>query len=615
MTAPGRLAGKSEPSSATAPAIGDYALIGDCRSAALVSRRGSIDWLCLPDFSSPSVFARILDPKKGGLFSIAPSGHHEISRRYVGDTAVLETSFSTETGSVRLVDSMSPGDPRRLEPQREVLRVLEGVSGRVSIEAHFEPRPDYARARVHLVSHNARVFTCGSGKEQFLLRAGVPLCLSADRRQVSGRFDVGAGERLCFSLSYVQRQPAVLPPTAGAALARLQRTIAWWENWASGCSYDGPYRDAVVRSALTLKMMTFAPSGAVVAAPTTSLPEAIGGTRNWDYRYCWLRDAALTMRALLSLDLREEAGAFLRWLLHATALTRPALNIMYDIYGRTSLREEELNHLSGHRASAPVRIGNGAYRQLQLDAYGSVISAAADYVAAGGALQHDQLDLIASFARTVCRRWREPDHGVWEIRGERQQHTFSKLMCWLALDSVLRLSRDQQVRIDRSGVAKQREEIREAIENRGFNDDIGAYVSVFGGDRVDGALLLMSCLGFCEAGSERMRSTFERVRSTLGCNRLLYRYEHGLDDFESREGAFGLCSFWAVDNLAARGDLEEAHTLFRHLLGCANDLGLYGEEIDPATGEALGNFPQAFTHVGVINAATALAAAQQRVVR
>jgi GH15 family glucan-1,4-alpha-glucosidase len=592
--------------------IGDYAIIGDCRTAALVSRAGSVDWLCLPHFSGPSVFATLLDQERGGRFVIRPEGQFRCARHYLGPTAVLETMFETSTGSARLTDVMPTSeDARALHPMRELLRILEGVEGEVIFEVRWEPHPNYARATPRIRSRRALGWACTSSDELFLLHTEAPLGLAPDGRAVVGRVRVEAGRRIRFSLSYAKAEIGVIAPLGKAADTRLEATLAWWRNWIGRCAYEGSHREAVVRSAITLKLMTFALSGAVVAAPTTSLPEAIGAGRNWDYRYCWLRDAALTMRAFTGLGFQDEAASFLQWLLHATRLTWPELQVMYDVYGRTNLEEQELDHLSGYRNSRPVRIGNEAHRQVQLDVYGGVVFAAFDYVEKGGRLQADEAKLLAGFGETVCRKWREPDSGIWEIRGPPRHYTFSKVMCWMALDCLMKLHERGCVRADLDRFCRERDAIGREIEARGFNERLRSYVSELDGERLDAALLLMGCLGYKEPDDPRMRSTFERTKERLGRNGLLYRYEEGLDNLPSREGAFGICSFWAVDNLARRGDCEAAEQAFEHILSFASDVGLFAEEIDVETGAALGNFPQAFTHVGLINAAMTIAEAQR----
>jgi len=590
-------------------AIGAYAIIGDCRTAGLVSKDGSIDWLCFPHFSGPSVFAALLDQERGGRFSIRPAGQFRSTRRYRGPTAVLETDFETPTGSARLTDAMPAAeDAGTLHPLREVLRIVEGTDGEVSFEIHWSPRPDYARADPLIRSRGALGWSCEWSDELFLLRAEAPLAFIPEAAAVVGRIRVQAGQRVRFSLCYAKGDVGVIAPLGQEADRRLQATLDWWRSWSSQCTYAGPHRDAVVRSAITLKLMTFTLSGAVLAAPTTSLPEWIGAGRNWDYRYCWVRDAALTMRAFTGLGFQSEAESFLQWLLHATRLTWPELQVMYDVYGRTSLHESELDHLRGYRGSRPVRIGNGAFRQVQLDVYGGLLFAVMDYVAKGGRLQEDEAQLILGFGETVCRQWRDPDSGIWEVRGPERHYTFSKVMCWSALDSLLKLNDRGHVRLDLEKVRRERDEIARTIESRGFNHRLGSYVSELDGDQLDASLLLMGCLGYKHPADVRMRGTFDRIQQRLGRNGLLYRYDPATDNISSPEGAFGICSFWAIDNLARRGDIHAAEQAFTHILSFSNDLGLFAEEIDPETGAALGNFPQAFTHVGLINGAMALAA-------
>jgi GH15 family glucan-1,4-alpha-glucosidase len=593
------------------PGIGDYAVVGDCRTAALVSREGSIDWLCLPDFSGPSVFAALLDRRRGGRFSIRPEQPFRTTRRYIETSPVLETTFETSTGAARLIDLMPITEPSRLTPTREILRMVEGMHGEVTLAIRFEPRPNYARAAPRIRSRGALGWACTWSDELFLLHSDVPLQRTSEGDAVIGRIHIKAGEKACLSLCYAKADIGVVAPLGHLAGERVRDTVAWWMAWSRRCSYRGPHRDAVLRSAITLKLMTFALSGAVIAAPTTSLPEAIGSSRNWDYRYCWLRDAALTMRAFTGLGFEDEAGSFLQWLLHATRLTWPELQVVYDVYGRTKLRERELGHLSGYRSSRPVRIGNGAHDQVQLDVYGGVISAAFDYVASGGRLQADETRLLAGFGKTVCKKWREPDHGIWEIRGRKRHYTFSKVMCWTALDCLLKLHDRGCIRADAERFHRERDTIAEAIEGRGYNQEIESYVGEFDGSLVDASALLMGCLGYKDPRHPRLTRTFERIRERLGRRGLLYRYEQD-DGLPGGEGAFGICSFWVVEHLARSGDHDAAERAFAHVLTFANDLGLFAEEIDVETCVALGNFPQAFTHVGLINAAMALAAAHNR---
>jgi len=494
---------------------------------------------------------------------------------------------------------------------RELLRSIEGVEGEVDLDIIFEPRPNYARVIPQIRARGRLGWACTWSEELFLLRSEVPLQLIPGDAAVGGHIRIKAAEKAYFSLCYAEADIGVIAPLGSLAEERVRSTIKWWTGWSSRCAYDGPHRDAVLRSAVTLKLMTFALSGAVVAAPTASLPEAIGSERNFDYRYCWLRDAALTMRAFTGLGFREEGGSFLQWLLHATRLTWPELQVVYDVYGRTNLGERELDHLSGHRSSRPVRIGNAAHTQVQLDVYGGVVSAALHYVDTGGSLQADEARLLTGLGNTVCKKWREPDNGIWEIRGGKRHYTYSKVMCWSALDSLITLSERGCIEIHENRFRKERDAIAECIEARGFNRKLGSYVGELDGARLDAALLLISCIGYKTAKDPQMIATSAAIRGRLGRDGLLYRYEEGYDGSPSREGAFGICSFWAVEDLARRRDIEESQKSFEHVLSFANDVGLFAEEIDVASGSALGNFPQAITHVGLINAAVALKAARE----
>ena len=596
------------------PSIGDYAIIGDCRSAALISRDGSIDWLCWPRFDSPSLFAALLDPTRGGRFALRPAGSFTSDRRYVGDTNVLETTFRTRTGVVRLTDLMpvcSEADrAAELWPQRQILRAVECLTGDVELELVCDPRPDYARTTPRLRDRGLLGLYYERGNTALILRGDLPVVLSDDDAGARGRVVLRAGERRHLSLVFSQGEPAVIPPLGSVAERKIRMSIEWWELWASRCTYQGPYRQAVIRSALTLKLMAYAPSGAVVAAPTTSLPEQLGGVRNWDYRYCWLRDASLTLQALFDLGFPAEAESFLAWLIHTTRISWPELQILYDVYGRPNLQETELDHLAGFAGSRPVRVGNAAENQLQLDVYGEVVDAIYQFVRRGGRLNRMTARMLIGFGETVCRRWREPDEGIWEVRSGRRHHTYSRAMCWVALDRLLRLHAAERITAPAERFERERAAIRDQIESRGFDESIGSYVSVLDGDAVDASLLQLGRYGYIDPTSARMRGTLAAVEAHLGRNGLLYRYltEDGLPP---GEGAFGICSFWAVTAQALGGDSDGAAGAFERLLGHANDVGLFAEEIDPESGTQLGNFPQAFTHVGLIDAALTLAGASR----
>lgn len=591
--------------------IGDYALIGDCRSGALVSSSGSIDWLCWPRFDSPSIFAALLDWRCGGRFRIAPVEPFTTTRRYVGETPVLETTFQTANGVARLTDLMPVASEdekaHELWPDHELLRRVECLAGTVEIEVLFDPRPDYGRVVPRLIDKRVFGLVCEHRAQVLALQSEIPLATGAEPG-ARGRVRLQAGEARTVSVTYDRWLPVVLSPTGHAAGRRIARSLAWWETWMRECCrYEGPYADAVRRSAVTLKLLTYAPSGAVIAAPTASLPEEVGGVRNWDYRYCWLRDASLTLRAFDDLGFTIESEAFLSWLLHATRLTWPELQVLYDVYGEAQIPESVLEHLEGYTRSVPVRIGNAAIDQLQLDTYGEVIDAAWRYCQRGGRLDRTTARTIVGFGDTVVRRWHEPDEGIWEPRSGRQHHTHSKAMCWVALDRLVRLCDQRHVQARAARFARERDAIREAIETRGYSARLGSYVSIFDRETVDASLLLLSLMGYADPRSPRMRGTLARVRERLGANGLLYRYLDEDDGLAGSEGAFGICSFWGVEARALQGDVAAARVEFEHLLSFGNDVGLFAEEIDPGTGAAIGNFPQAFTHVGLINAAVTIA--------
>lgn len=586
--------------------IQDYGIIGDCRSAALISREGSIDWLCWPKFDSPAIFCAILDRDRGGYWRIGVTKASSIARKYVPDTNVLQTTFQCASGIVTLTDLMpvSSEEFKRTKrlPDHEIVRQIECSAGEAEIEMEFVPRAFYGMEPVAIHDVGKLGVRMKVGKGVYWLRTNAPLDLG--NASAHSHFHIRAGEIFQFSFSYTEDAPAVLNPLGDFVRDEIERSISFWQEWTSRSTYKGTYREAVVRSVLALKLLTFAPSGAIIASPTTSLPEQIGGSLNWDYRYCWLRDASLTIRALLGLGYWDEASDFMEWMLHTTWLTQPELQTLYTLYGRRALAERTLKHLSGFKNSSPVRIGNLARDQLQLDIYGEVIDAAAQYVFHGGTLDGDMQKALSGFGKYVVKNWSSPDEGIWEPRSGRSKHTHSRLLCWTAMDRLLTL-RDRGWNVsDADSFSDTRKKIHDEILSLAWNPSLQSYTSVLGGDQLDSSLLLFSWYGFEKSDSQRMQNTYARLRDQLDAgNGLLYRYRK-----DHSEGAFALCSFWEVEFLALGGGTQQAaEGLFEHLLSFQNDLGLYAEEIDPVNGNALGNFPQAFTHVGVIGAALSIA--------
>ncbi len=592
---------------APVPKIDDYGIIGDSRSAALVSRYGSIDWLCWPRFDSASVFAALLDRQKGGHWSIQPLEEFRTHRSYIRDSNVLETKFVGSSGDAILTDLMPVCSEefkhKALFPDHYLLRELRCTRGEMAIRLEFFPRPHYGARSVTIRSIGKLGLRMDVGTGAYWLRSSIPL--QPEEGRVTATFVMKQGEVAQFSLTYAEESPSVIPALGREAHEAIQRSVEWWQQWAGQCKYKGPYRDEVVRSALALKLLAYAPSGAVIAAPTTSLPERIGADLNWDYRYCWLRDASLTIRALLGLGYLTEAESFLTWLLHATHLTQPELRIMYSVFGRITPHERELDYLDGYLNSRPVRVGNGARNQLQLDVYGQVIESTAQYAQYLGGFDHVTQRVLIGIGKYVSQNWDQPDEGIWEPRSGRQNHTHSRLMCWTALDRLLALSEKGFLQgVPTEDFTRQRDRIRDQIEARAWNDELQSYVDVLDGTGVDATLLRLAWYGFEHADSDRMKRTYQRVCEKLSPRPdLLYRYRR-----EPPEGAFGICAFWGVEHLAlGGGTLHQAHKAFQQLLKYQNDLGLFAEEIDPKTGEALGNFPQAFTHVGLISTALTLA--------
>ena len=582
--------------------IRDYAIVGDGRTAALVSRGGSVDWWCLPNLDSPSVFGAVLDARRGGRWVLGPEDPAQAERRYVSGTNVLETTYATAKGRVRVTDVMTLPGPG-LSPSRELARRVEGLDGRVAMRWRIEPRFGYGLGRTR-IEPRTPFPVATSGSTALAACAWEAGRIDIDAGGVAGRFEARAGTRATLAVVAAYGEPLIFPSRDDVE-RRIEATAAFWRDWSARLTYRGPWRDAVVRSALALKLLVFAPSGAIAAAPTTSLPEAIGGERNWDYRFSWIRDSAFTLESLLQLGCEAEARAFFWWFMHATQLTLPRLHVLYRLDGATHTPERSLP-LDGYRGSRPVRIGNGAAAQLQLDTYGELVDAAYQYAHRGHTLGRDAAQDIASIADFVCTKWREPDSGIWEVRAAPRHYTQSKAMCWVALDRAGRLA--ERGDIPGRGAARWAREaaaIRRYIEERCWSDAQQSYVWYAGTDGLDASLLLLAIERYDRPDAPRMRTTIDAVQRELATGVLLHRYT-GDDGLAGGEGAFVCCSFWLAEALAISGRRRDAEQLMDDLVAVANDVGLYAEEIEPASRAFLGNFPQALVHLALISAAVAL---------
>lgn len=589
--------------------IGDYGIIGDLLSVALVGRDGAIDWLCLPHLDSPSVFAAVLDDEKGGSFAVRPVDAWDSVAAYLPDTNVLQTRFRTRTGVLELTDFMpiyycGPGEWEAA--CHTVYRRIVITQGDMEVEAYFQPRFDYARAATLLTAEGDVVVARAPG-EALVLAATRPLTVQGDVAR--GRWRLRAGEQVWLRLAY--GEPALTPLDPDAAAQAQQAAEAYWRRWLSasetGRRVDlGPYRSQVHRSALTLKLLYYEPTGAIAAAATTSLPEHIGGERNWDYRFTWIRDTAFTLQALFRLGHLTETHGYLRWVESLLAQHNAAdLQIMYGLRGAVDLPEETLDHLDGYKGSRPVRIGNGAARQRQLDIYGEILDAAlklSDYV---GQIDVTLWPLLRRLCDAVVTHWQEPDSGIWEVRNGPWHFVYSKVMCWVALDRGLTIARRYGFPADRAGWEATRAAIHREVCTRGWKEHRRAFVQHYDTDALDAANLLIPLVGFLPFSDPRVASTIEAIQQELTEDGFIHRYRT-TDGVAGGEGAFLLCSFWLVDGLVGLGRLDEAERRLAQLAATANPLGLFAEEYDPHWRELLGNFPQAFTHIGYINSVLAL---------
>jgi GH15 family glucan-1,4-alpha-glucosidase len=596
------------------PPISDYALLSDCHSCALASKDGSIDWCAFHRFEARPVFGRILDWAKAGFFRIAPlDDDYEATRRYLPGTNVLETVFRTADGELVLTDFFSfrvpaPGeDPHEAHPDHQLIRIVRCTEGEVPVKVKLVPRFDYGLTTPRLEMLSSDLVVVYGGADALVLQSELPFG-HAERSATTGNRTLRAGEDAFVVLTY--QLPHELAPkrlSKEEVASKLDLTTESWKEWADRCTYDGPYREQVVRSALVLKALTNAPTGSIVAAATTSLPEEVGGERNWDYRFSWLRDSALTLNALFALGYTEEAHAYMAWLKRTTAGRARELQIMYGVGGERLLAEVELDWLEGYRGSRPVRIGNGAYNQFQLDTFGELLDAAWNYRAHGGEIDDVFWDFLSRCGGAVLDRWKEPDQGIWEIRGEPRHFVYSKVMSWVAFDRLLKMAELDGREGDLDGWRAARDEIRAEVEREGVDPDSGSFLQSYGSGSLDASNLMIPIVGFVPHDDPRARATFERIVGELSADGFVYRYvTDGVDGLSGDEATFAICSFWLVECLARAGETERARELFERLLGFCNDVGLLAEEIDPHTGELIGNFPQAFSHLGVINAAIAL---------
>jgi len=597
--------------------IGEYALLSDRHSAALVSSGGSVDWLCMPRFDSPSIFAAILDDE-AGHWSIRPDADFRVEREYVAGSMVLLTKFHTSAGTLELRDTLALGDTHNPHSLGEhaphlLARTATCTRGSIDVIMSFRARPEYGLVAPVTTAVDGGLVAIG-GANLLTLSSTVPLEVKRD--EANARFELGSGERTCFALQYSALGAATPELRTGPEISALvDQTVTGWQEWSElHQSYQGPWCDLVHHSGRVLQALSYQPTGAIVAAPTTSLPEQVGGERNWDYRYSWVRDASMTMQALWVAACPDEAHEFFDFMASAAAGSFPdqPLQIMFGIGGEHDLSERTLPHLTGWRASAPVRVGNGAWNQPQLDVYGELLDAAAQLRAQLGVLSGPTRDFLVGLADSAAARWHQPDNGIWEVRGEPRHFVHSKVMCWVALDRAITLADLLGAHDHVEAWKAAAEEIRAAVEKQGWDEDLRSFTQSFGSPDLDATVLLLPIVGFLPPNDPRVLSSIDAVREQLTDARgLVHRYHagSGVDGLDGQEGTFLLCTFWLAHALALAGRVAEGTEVFERAAGYANDLGLLGEEVDSTTGELLGNFPQAFSHIGLVGAAWALAQA------
>jgi len=591
------------------PPIDHYGFIADCHSAALVSRTGSIDWCCMPRIDSNSCFGRILDWGKGGYCRIAPATRYESRRQYLKQTLVLETTFQTETGRARLLDCFTMRGGGEHDPHRQILRVIEGLHGKVEFRLDVVPRFDFGAIKPWIRRYRQEYHIAIGGSDGLLISGDISIKIQ-HRHDMTANFTVEKGQRR--HLSILHRPPENLDenlvdvPDADELNRRLVKTIEWWRAWSGRGQCSGPYAEQLQRSAIVLKGLSNAPTGAIVAAATTSLPESPGGSRNWDYRFSWIRDSSFTVRSLAELNYIREADGFRRFIERSAAGSADQLQVLYGIGGERRLHEYEIDDLEGYRGAKPVRIGNAAESQIQLDAYGELLDLAWHWHCRQRSPDDDYWEFLVELVNKVCDCWKTADCGIWEFRGDPRHFVHSKVMCWAALNYGIRLAGELGRSASVGKWEKAREAVRRAVESKGYDAERGIFIQAFEHSGMDAALLLLPMVGFVAYDDERMIRTVDTICQELGENGLLRRYADGEDGMQGREGVFLACSFWLAECLARQGRLHEAHRTFQRAFAVGNDLGLFAEEYDSAADEMLGNFPQGLTHLSLISAAVAL---------
>lgn len=596
------------------PPIGDYALISDCHCNALISRYGSVDWCCMPRVDDDSCFGRLLDWDKGGYCSIAPTSDFTSTWRYMPGTMILETNFKTDQGEVRMTDFFALDGDNLINPRYDHVRLIDGISGEMDLQVDVRPRFDYGEIIPRMHCHETGIYSATGSSQGLIILSDMPLEIE-EHRDLTGTLHIRAGERARLAVQF--EFPELIEETIGGGKAKvlnlehyLESTRRWWEKWSSRMKAPHELDEQTIRSTIVLKALTFERTGAIVAASTTSLPEWIGGERNWDYRFSWVRDSVFTIRALHELGYVYEADRFHQFTQRSAAGSAEQLQIMYGVDGKRRLTEVELDWLEGYRQSKPVRIGNAAAKQTQLDIYGELLEMAWEWHANGHKTDPDYWDFLADVIETVCKRWKEVDHGIWEVRGEPAHYVHSKAMCWAAMNRGVQLAQENGFDAPIERWAAVREQIRIAIEAEGYDQGRRIFVQAFGTTEVDAALLILPRVKFVAYDDPRMVRTVEAICSDLDRDGLLLRYR-GPDGLYGPEGMFLPCTFWLVDCLARGGQVDRAWSYYHRALACGNDLGLFSEEFDTKGKEMLGNFPQGLTHVSQIMARLALEQCRQ----